>query len=491
MRKLKIFLIMFMCTFGLGYSPAFAAEGDPFYQGSVLEKVKIDQNVETLSGTKTLVISDDPMQKWDPNGSDRDGILPAEADSKDLVFWIYNKANGAGEDITVKNDAAATIVTLGPEMGMMFSCDGTDWVAIGDDGIVYDGVANTITSTGNIEGATLTEGGNAVPNVTDNLSVFAATTSDQLAGVLSDETGSGGGFVRATSPTLVTPVLGAATATSIAVDASATPTVNFVDSDQDDVDVTAAIYANATTVGTGAEVADLYFQAQGAQGTAGTLETFAHWDGSEETLTLTGDVTVTGDATATSLTVARSATPGFIFQDSDCTDSDDNAHIYADATATGAGVEVIDLYFRAQGAGGTPGAMDTFMFWDGSEENLTLDCNLQVVRNTNATKTDSYVVLAADLGKTLIMNSASDKIFTTPSVAAGDIGAHLKFIKIGTGMLTIQMADSDTVGDSGAGDTVYCGGTGKAVIVLELVTATGWAIMSVVNEPSESWITTD
>lgn len=43
--------------------------------------------------------------------------------------------------------------------------------------------------------------------VTDNLSVFAATTSAQLAGVISDETGSGA-LVFATSPTLVTPALG-------------------------------------------------------------------------------------------------------------------------------------------------------------------------------------------------------------------------------------------------------------------------------------------
>lgn len=47
------------------------------------------------------------------------------------------------------------------------------------------------------------------------LSAFAATTSAELAGVLSDETGSGGGFVRATSPTLTTPDIGVATATSV------------------------------------------------------------------------------------------------------------------------------------------------------------------------------------------------------------------------------------------------------------------------------------
>mgnify|MGYP000196233913 FL=1 len=51
-------------------------------------------------------------------------------------------------------------------------------------------------------------------NYTDKLSVFASTTSAELASKISDETGSGS-LVFATSPTLVTPVLGVATATSI------------------------------------------------------------------------------------------------------------------------------------------------------------------------------------------------------------------------------------------------------------------------------------
>ncbi len=45
---------------------------------------------------------------------------------------------------------------------------------------------------------------------TGNLSQFAATTSAQLAGIISDETGSGS-LVFATSPTLVTPILGTPT----------------------------------------------------------------------------------------------------------------------------------------------------------------------------------------------------------------------------------------------------------------------------------------
>lgn len=62
-------------------------------------------------------------------------------------------------------------------------------------------------------------GGSAVtyPTTGSKLSVFAATTSAELAGVISNETGSGS-LVFATSPTLVTPILGtpaSGTATNI------------------------------------------------------------------------------------------------------------------------------------------------------------------------------------------------------------------------------------------------------------------------------------
>lgn len=75
-------------------------------------------------------------------------------------------------------------------------------------------VTNTLTF-GGTDGSTIAFGtGGTVVYTTNNLSVFAATTSAQLAGVISDETGSGS-LVFANTPTLVTPVLGVATATSI------------------------------------------------------------------------------------------------------------------------------------------------------------------------------------------------------------------------------------------------------------------------------------
>ena len=51
---------------------------------------------------------------------------------------------------------------------------------------------------------------------TDKISALATTTSAELAGVISDETGSGA-LVFATSPSLITPVLGVASATDITI----------------------------------------------------------------------------------------------------------------------------------------------------------------------------------------------------------------------------------------------------------------------------------
>lgn len=78
------------------------------------------------------------------------------------------------------------------------------------------GTANRVTSTGGstpaIDISATFEA--LLGKVASPLSQFAATTSAQLLGVISDETGTGA-LVFANTPTLVTPVLGAATATSI------------------------------------------------------------------------------------------------------------------------------------------------------------------------------------------------------------------------------------------------------------------------------------
>lgn len=98
-----------------------------------------------------------------------------------------------------------------------------EWQACGGAGSV-EGTA--VLSTGEVGGTkflredgdgtsswqTIAGGGDAL--VANPLSQFAATTSAQFAGVISDETGTGA-VVLATSPTLVTPVLGTPTSATL------------------------------------------------------------------------------------------------------------------------------------------------------------------------------------------------------------------------------------------------------------------------------------
>jgi hypothetical protein len=70
--------------------------------------------------------------------------------------------------------------------------------------------SNTLTFTGTDASSVAFGTGGTVAYTANKLSAFAATTSAELLGVISDETGSGA-LVFATSPTLVTPLLGTPT----------------------------------------------------------------------------------------------------------------------------------------------------------------------------------------------------------------------------------------------------------------------------------------
>ncbi len=129
----------------------------------------------------------------------------------------------AGKALLDDADATAQRATLG--LGTMATATATDYIAkatanakgdiftatandtpailtVGADGKYLK--ANSGEATG-LEWVTLTGGGDAL--VANPLSQFAATTSAQLAGVLSDETGTGLAVFN-DSPTLITPALG-------------------------------------------------------------------------------------------------------------------------------------------------------------------------------------------------------------------------------------------------------------------------------------------
>ena len=80
-------------------------------------------NIETITGDKTLTLSDSTYQILNGGASDRDVALPAETDG--ISFWITN--SGASNSLVVKDDAAATIATVANGEGALFVCNGTAW----------------------------------------------------------------------------------------------------------------------------------------------------------------------------------------------------------------------------------------------------------------------------------------------------------------------------------------------------------------------------
>lgn len=120
--------------------------------------------------------------------------------------------------------AAGTLATVNSNVGSFTNAS----VTVNAKGLVTAASSGTAPVT-SVSGTTnrITSTGGATPvidisatfeallgKVANPLSQFASTTSAQLLGVISDETGTGA-LVFANTPTLVTPVLGAATATSI------------------------------------------------------------------------------------------------------------------------------------------------------------------------------------------------------------------------------------------------------------------------------------
>jgi hypothetical protein len=128
--------------------------------------------------------------------SDNFSVTAGAVSIKDNGVTVDELADIARGSIIYGNASAATVELTKGVANSILTSDGTD-------------LSWATSYTGNVTGD-LTGNADTVTNgvyTTDNLSVLSATTSAQLAGVISDETGSGE-LVFATSPTLVSPALG-------------------------------------------------------------------------------------------------------------------------------------------------------------------------------------------------------------------------------------------------------------------------------------------
>lgn len=153
--------------------------------------------------------------------SDGSGVVSAATTTATQIGYL-SAATGttgtASTNLVFSTSPTLVTPTLGVATATSINKVALTAPATGSTLTIADGktltVSNTLTFTGTDSSSAAFGAGGTVAYTGDKLSVFAATTSSELAGVISDETGTGS-LVFANTPTLVTPVLGVATATSI------------------------------------------------------------------------------------------------------------------------------------------------------------------------------------------------------------------------------------------------------------------------------------
>lgn len=161
------------------------------------------ENVDTASATTTIRFND--------NGTVYKLMTATLAVGDQLTFthadgWQTVDKNGNLKTVAVYPAIANVAITV---LDNVFT--------IQDDGDTTKQIqfqASGIT-TGSTRTLTSPDQSGTIALLQNTLNAFANTTSTQLRGVITDPTGNGGGVVFANNPTLVSPTLGAASATSV------------------------------------------------------------------------------------------------------------------------------------------------------------------------------------------------------------------------------------------------------------------------------------
>lgn len=212
------------------------------------------------------------------------GILYTYVDDASGEQWVELGApgfssSGGGDVVAASNNAFTGANTFTNSTGQIFRQAATQ------DGLLLRGraggtssytvelVPTTLSASRTVtlaDGNTTLQAG-TMATTGGTLAQFAATTSSELAGVISDETGSGA-LVFATSPTLTTPTLGIASATSINKVAITAPATSATLTIADGKTLT----ASNTLTFTGTDSSSVAFGTGGTVAyTGGTLAQFA------------------------------------------------------------------------------------------------------------------------------------------------------------------------------------------------------------------------
>ena len=94
-------------------------------------RVRLGYSVLTLTGNHTLTNQDAQFLSINPNGSDRDIIMPNEAASQGSFFFISNPSSS--NKLVIKDSSGSALSPageIGTEKQFFVVCDGTAWQVI-------------------------------------------------------------------------------------------------------------------------------------------------------------------------------------------------------------------------------------------------------------------------------------------------------------------------------------------------------------------------
>lgn len=370
------------------------------------------------------------------------GTTALDLPTSGTVTALGNNSTGSGS-IVLATSPTLTTPTLGVASAtsinkVAITAPATNaTLTLGDGSTLATSGAYSVTLTAtNATNVTLPTSG-TLATTSNNLGAFAATTSAQLAGVISDETGSGS-LVFATSPTLVTPVLGTPTSGTL-TNCTGLPIATGVSGLGTGV-------ASALAVAVGSAGAPLVNG--GALGTpvSGTLTNCTG-------LPISTGVSGLGTGVATAAAQAVNGTGGLITY-------------AAFAPASGKTLTVSNSITLA----GTDGTTMTF---PGASASIGY---LNIPQVGGAAKTTNYTGVLSDSGQMAVMN-ASGLTYTIPANAsvAYPVGTVLTIVNVFAGALSIAIT-SDTMTLAGTTTTGTRTLAQNGVATALKVTSTSWLI---------------